>query len=141
MGLSFGGRKIIASSLSTGHAIHNRTIDAKYSTAVERPTTSDTNGSGQLLRFVRVRPERKTKWHRLRANLNNYQRTQSSFVQAEFFIASDHRDLFAQSLGDDLRVLVVWGEIEKRERMMRRVGRHAEVQILKRAARVRFRKS
>jgi hypothetical protein len=38
-------------------------------------------------------------------------------------------------------VLVVWGEIEKRERMMRRVGRYAEVQILKRAARVRFRKS
>ena len=114
MGLSFGGRKIIASSLSTAHAIHNRTIDAKYSTAVERPTPPDTNGSGQLLRFVRVRLERKTKWHRLRANLNNYQRTQSSFLQAEFFVASDHHDLFAQSLGDDLRVLVVWGR-PKRE--------------------------
>jgi hypothetical protein len=36
---------------------------------------------------------------------------------------------------------VVWGEIEKRERMMRRVGRYAEVQILKRAACVRFWKS
>jgi hypothetical protein len=33
------------------------------------------------------------------------------------------------------------GEIEKRERMMRRVPQYAEVQILKRAARVRFRKS
>ena len=79
-------------------------------------------------------------WHRLRAILKNYQRTLSSFVQAEFFIASDHEDLFAQSRGDDLRVLVVWGEIEKRERMMRRVGQYAEVQILKRAACVRFTK-
>ncbi len=38
------------SSLSTGHAIHNRTIDAKYSTVVERPPPPDTNGSGQVLR-------------------------------------------------------------------------------------------
>ena len=44
-------------------------------------------------------------------------------------------------MGDDLRVLVVWEEIEKRERMMRRVEQYAEVQILKRSARVRFRKS
>jgi hypothetical protein len=50
IGLSFGCRKIIPSSLSTAHPIHNRTIDAKYSTAVERPTTPDTNGSGQVLR-------------------------------------------------------------------------------------------
>ncbi len=91
--------------------------------------------------FVGVRPEQRTKWHRLRANLKNYQRTQSSFVQAEFFIASDHQDLFAHSLGNDLRVLVVWGEIERRERMMRRVEQYAEVQILKREACVRFRKS
>lgn len=35
------------------------------------------------------------------------------FVQAEPLVASDHRDLFAQSLGDDLaveRVNVVWLE-------------------------------
>ena len=30
------------------HSIHNRTIDEKYSTAVERPTTPGTNGPGQL---------------------------------------------------------------------------------------------
>jgi hypothetical protein len=40
----------------------------------------------------------------------NYHRTQSSFGQAEFFIGSDHRDLFAHRLGDDLRVLVLWGD-------------------------------
>ena len=50
IGLSFGGREIIIISLSTGHTIHNRTIDAKYSTAVERPTTPDTNGSGDVFR-------------------------------------------------------------------------------------------
>ena len=47
------------------------------------------------------------------------------FVQAEFLVASDHRDLFAHSLGNDLsveRVRVVWREIEKIERMMGRVG-------------------
>ena len=61
------------------------------------------------------------------------------FVQAEFLVASDHRDLFAQSLGDDLaveRVRVVWREIEKIERMMRRVGQYAKVQVLKSAVRV-----
>jgi len=61
------------------------------------------------------------------------------FVQAEFFVASDHGDLFAQSLGDDLaveRVRVVWLEIEKVERMMRRVGQYAKVQVLKGAVRV-----
>jgi hypothetical protein len=99
--------KILASSLSTGHPIHNRTIDAKYSTAAEQPTTPDSNGSSKW--FVRVRLDRKTKWHRLRANLTNDQKTLSCFVQAEFFIAFDHRDLSARSLGDDLRVLVVWG--------------------------------
>jgi hypothetical protein len=65
--------------------------------------------------FVRVRPERKTKWHRLRANLKNYQRTPSYLVPTEFLIASGHWDLIAHSLGDDLRVLVVWGR-SKRER-------------------------
>jgi hypothetical protein len=35
IGLSFGARTITASSLSTGHPIHNRTIDAKYSAAVD----------------------------------------------------------------------------------------------------------
>jgi hypothetical protein len=49
IGLSFEGRKIIASGLSTGHPIHNRTIDVKYTTAVERPTTPDTHGSGDVL--------------------------------------------------------------------------------------------
>jgi hypothetical protein len=37
------------------------------------------------------------------------------FVQAEFLVASDHRDLFAHGLGDDLaveRVRVVQGKIE-----------------------------
>ena len=61
------------------------------------------------------------------------------FVQAEFLVASDHRDLFAHSLGNDLaveRVRVVWREIEKIERMMRRVGQYTKVQILKRAVRV-----
>ena len=61
------------------------------------------------------------------------------FVQAEFLVASDHRDLFAHSLGDDLaveRVRVVWREIEKIERMVRRVGQYAKVQVLKGAVRV-----
>ena len=61
------------------------------------------------------------------------------FVHAEFLVASDHRDLFAHSLGDDLaveQVRVVWREIEKIERMVRRVGQYAEVQVLKRAVRV-----
>jgi hypothetical protein len=40
----------------------------------------------------------------------NYYRTQCSFGQAETFIGSDHRDLFARRLGDDLRVLVLWGD-------------------------------
>ena len=47
------------------------------------------------------------------------------FVQAEFLVASNHRDLFANSLGNDLaieRVCVVWRELEKTERMMGRVG-------------------
>jgi len=49
------------------------------------------------------------------------------FVQAEFLVTSDHRDLFAHSLGDDLaieRVLVVPREVEKIEGMMRRVGQY-----------------
>jgi hypothetical protein len=57
------------------------------------------------------------------------------FVQAEFLVASDHRDLFAHSLGDDLaveRVRVVCREIEKIERMMRRVGQYAKAQVLRR---------
>jgi len=61
------------------------------------------------------------------------------FVQAEFLVASDHRDLFAHGPGNDLaveRVRVVWREIEKIERMMRRIGQYAKVQILKRAGRV-----
>jgi hypothetical protein len=61
------------------------------------------------------------------------------FVQAEFLVASDHRDFFAQCLGDDLaveRVRMVWLEIEKIERMMRRVGQYANVQVLKGAVRV-----
>lgn len=49
MGLSFESRKIIASGLWTGHPIHNRTIDVKYTTAVERPTTPDTHGSRDVL--------------------------------------------------------------------------------------------
>jgi hypothetical protein len=66
------------------------------------------------------------------------------FVQAEFLVASDHRDLFAHSLGNDLaveRVRVVWREIEKIERMMGRIGQYAKVEILKRAVRVFGRKS
>ena len=61
------------------------------------------------------------------------------FVQAESLVASDHRDLFAHSLGNDLaveRVRVVWREIEKIERMIRRVGQYAKVQVLKCAVRI-----
>ncbi|MGC1968961.1 MAG: hypothetical protein WA673_21045, partial [Candidatus Acidiferrales bacterium] len=54
------------------------------------------------------------------------------FVQTEFLVASNHRDLFAHSLGNDLaveRVRVVWREIEKIECMMRRVGQYTKVQV------------
>ena len=47
-----------------------------------------------------------------------------TFVQAEFLIASHHRDLFRQSLGDDLTVegiRVQERQIEKRECMVRSV--------------------
>jgi hypothetical protein len=46
-----------------------------------------------------------------------------TFVQAEFLIASHHRDLFPQSLCDDLTVegiRVQQRQIEKRECMVRR---------------------
>jgi hypothetical protein len=107
MGLSFGVKRITPSSLSTGHPIHNRTIESNtllLSNARRRRTRMAQDNC-----FVRVGPERRTKWHRLRANLMNYYRTQCSFGQAETFIGSDHRDLFARRLGDDLRVLVLWG--------------------------------
>jgi len=35
--------------------------------------------------FVRVRPERKTKWHRLRANPKNHQRTSEFFCTGWIF--------------------------------------------------------
>src|SRR6202171_6444188 len=66
-----------------------------------------------------------------------------TFVQAEFLIASHHRDLFRQSLGDDLTVegiLVQERKIEKRECMIRSVRQYAEVRVLKCAARLRCRK-
>ena len=66
-----------------------------------------------------------------------------TFVQAEFLIASHHRDLFRQSLGDDLTVegiCVQERQIEKRECMVRSVRQYAKVQVLKCAARVRCRK-
>jgi hypothetical protein len=78
IGLSFVGREIIASSLSTGHPIPNRTNDAKYSTVVERPTTPDTNGSGRVLREGQAGTE-----DQMASNLKNYQGALSSFVQAE----------------------------------------------------------
>src|SRR5882672_7377010 len=66
-----------------------------------------------------------------------------TLVQAEFLIASHHRDLFRQRLGDDLTVegiRVQERQIEKRERMVRSVRQYAKVQVLKRVARVRGRK-
>src|ERR1700719_658700 len=66
-----------------------------------------------------------------------------TFVQAEFLIASHHRDLFRQSLGYDLTVegiRVQERQIEKRECMVRSVRQYAKVQVLKCAARVRCRK-
>jgi hypothetical protein len=51
-----------------------------------------------------------------------------TFVQAEFLIASHHRNLFRQSLGDDLTVEGIrvqeW-QIEKRECMVRSVRQYA----------------
>jgi len=66
-----------------------------------------------------------------------------TFVQAEFLIASHHRDLFRQSLCDDLTIegiRVQERQIEKRECMVRSVRQYAKVQVLKCAARVRCRK-
>src|ERR1700675_668147 len=66
-----------------------------------------------------------------------------TFVQAEFLIASHHRDLFRQSLGDDLTVeeiRVQERQIEKRECMVRSVRQYAKVRVLKCAARLRCRK-
>jgi hypothetical protein len=108
--LCFGGRKTIASSLSTGHPIHNRTIDAN--TPLLSSARRRRNSSKQLLREGQAGTE--DQMASPDSKLSNYQRTQSSFVQAEFFVTSDHRDLFAHSLGDDLRVPVVWGGRKER---------------------------
>ena len=89
--------------------------------------------------LARVRPERRCPHGIARDQPKELPEDFEIFVQTEFLVASDHRDLFAHSLGNDLaveRVRVVWREIEKIESMMRRVGQYAKVQILKRALRV-----
>src|ERR1700693_1781533 len=66
-----------------------------------------------------------------------------TFVQAEFLIASHHRDLFRHRLGDDLTVegiCVQERQTEKRECMVRSVRQYAKVQVLKCVAHVRSRK-
>src|SRR5258706_8891575 len=59
------------------------------------------------------------------------------FVQAEFLVASDHRDLFAHSLGNDLaveRVRVVWRAVRKIKSIVWRGGEDKKGQSPKCAA-------
>jgi hypothetical protein len=98
----------------------------------------NTNGSGEVVR-ERQAGSGSVQMASLETKPKELPQDFEIFVQAEFLVASDHRDLFAHSLGNDLaveRVRVVWREIEKIERMTRRIGQYAKVQILKRAVRV-----
>src|ERR1700675_3932222 len=105
--------------------------------SVARPCASRCSelcGSTNL--FLRTILERGRKSEKLPKDLE-------TFVQAEFLIASHHRDLFRQSLGDDLTVegiRVQERQIEKRECMVRSVRQYAKVRVLKCAARLRCRK-
>ena len=86
--------------------------------------------------FARLRLERKCPDGIARDQPKELPEDFEILVQAEFLVAGDHRDLFAHRLGNDLaveRVRVVWREIEKIERMMRRVRQYTKVQILNRA--------
>src|SRR6267378_3278842 len=91
--------KILQSPWAPGHAL----ADAR-SSAVLRISSKNHSGKGR-------------KSEKLPKDLE-------TFVQAEFLIASHHRDLFRQSLGDDLTaegIRVQERQIEKRECMVRSV--------------------
>jgi hypothetical protein len=124
--------------LSTGHPIHNRTIDVKYpllSNARRRRTRMAQDNC-----FVRVRPERRTKWHRLGANLKNYQRTRVLLYRLNF----------SSQVTTGIFSHTAWAMIcgswwcggDRKERTRDAPCRAVcKVQILNRAECVRFRKS
>jgi hypothetical protein len=87
---------------SPGRTIHNRTIDTKYSTAAERPTTKDTMTREKC--FARISAGTERQIVSLESKPRELSEDAEFFVQAQFLIASDHRDLSHTALSDDLAV-------------------------------------